>query len=51
MLRLLEFLRAMEVIRQAETMQNLSQVEQAGSRSANDPARKPLPSKQKEAAK
>ena len=51
MLRMMDFLREMEMVKQVEMMQDLSQVEQAGAPSVNDRARKPLPSKRKEAAK
>jgi hypothetical protein len=51
MLRMMDFLREMEMIKQAEMMQDLSQVEQVRDQSADTRPRKPLPSKSKEAAK
>ena len=51
MLRMMDFLREMEMIKQAEMMQDLSQVEQVGDQSSDTRPRKPLPSKRKEAAK
>ena len=50
MLRMMDFLREMEMTKQAEMMQDLSQVEQVGQSSDTRP-RKSLPSKRKEAAK
>jgi hypothetical protein len=47
---MIDFLREMEMIKQAEMMQDLSQVEQVGQSSETRP-QKPLPSKRKEAAK
>jgi hypothetical protein len=51
MLRMMDFLREMEMIKQAETMQDLSQVEQVGDQNSDTRLRKPLPTKRKEAAK
>jgi hypothetical protein len=39
------------MIKQAEMMQELSQIEQAGDQLSDTRARKPLPAKKKEAAK
>ena len=51
MLRMMDFLREMELINQAEMMQDLSQVEQIGDPSSDNRVRQPLPGKRKEAAK
>ena len=51
MLRMMDFLREMEMIKQAEMMQDLSQVEQVGDQNSDTRPRKPVPSKRKEAAK
>ena len=51
MLRMMDFLREMEMIKQAEMMQDLSQIEQVGDQSPDTRLQKPVPSKRKEAAK
>lgn len=51
MLRMMDFLREMEMIKQADMMQDLSQVERVGDQNSDAPVQKPLPSKRKEAAK
>lgn len=51
MLRMMDFLREMELIKQAEMMQDLSQVGQIGDQRPDPPARKPVPPKRKEVAK
>jgi len=51
MLRMMDFLREMELIKQAEMMQDLSKVEQFGDPSSDNRVRQPLPAKRKEAAK
>ena len=45
------FLRDMEMIKQVEMMQDLSQVEQGGDPGSENRLQKPLPTKKKEAAK
>jgi hypothetical protein len=50
MLRMMDFLREMELIKQAEMMQDLSQVREFGDPSSDNPVRQPLPAKRKEAA-
>ena len=51
MLRMMDFLREMELIKQAEMMQDLSEVERFGDSSSDNRVRQPLPAKRKEAAK
>lgn len=51
MLRMMDFLREMEMIKQAEMMQDLSQIERVRDQSPDTRLQKPLPSKRKEAAK
>ena len=51
MLRMMDFLREMEMNKQAEMMQDLSQTEQVGDQSSDTRLQKPVPSKRKEAAK
>ena len=51
MLRMMDFLREMELIKQAEMMQDLSEVEWFGDSSSDNRVRQPLPAKRKEAAK
>jgi hypothetical protein len=48
---MMDFLREMEMIKQAEMMQELPQVEQVGDQRSDTRARKPLPAKKKETAK
>jgi hypothetical protein len=49
MLRMMDFLREMEMIKQVEMMQDLSQVEQVEDPSSGSRVRKPSPAKTKEA--
>jgi hypothetical protein len=49
MLRLMDFLRDMEMIKQAEMMQDLAQVEAVGNPISDKAVRKPAPTKRKEA--
>jgi len=51
MLRMMDFLREMELIKQVEMMQDLSQLEQGSDPGTNNRVNKPLPPKRKEAAK
>jgi hypothetical protein len=51
MLRMLDFLREMEMVKQVEMMQDLTHVEQSGTPPPDTSSRKPLPSKGKEAGK
>ena len=51
MLHMMDFLRDMEMIKQVEMMQDLSQVEQGGDPGSENRLQKPLPTKKKEAAK
>ena len=51
MLRMMDFLREMEMIKQADMMHDLSQVERVGDQNSDTRLRKPLPTKRKEAAK
>ena len=51
MLRMMDFLHEMEMIKQAEMMQDLSQIERVRDQSPDTRLQKPLPSKRKEAAK
>jgi hypothetical protein len=51
MLRMMDFLRDMEMIKEAEMMRDLSQVEQVGDQGSETRAGKPLPSKRKAAVK
>jgi len=48
---MMDFLRDMEMIKQVEMMQELSQVEQGGDASSGNRVQKSLPTKRKEAAK
>ena len=51
MLRMMDFLREMQLIKQAEMMQDLSQVEQFGDPSSDNRVRQLLPTNRNEAAK
>ena len=51
MLRMMDFLREMEMIKQADMMHDLSQMERVGDQNSDAHLQKPLPSKRKEAAK
>ena len=51
MLRMMDFLRDMEMIKQAEMMQDLLQGEQVGDQSSENRSGKPLPSKRKAVVK
>jgi hypothetical protein len=51
MLRMMDLLREMEIIKQAEMMQDLSPVEAIGDSFSKTPLRKPSPSTRKEATK
>ena len=51
MLRMMDFLREMEMVKQVEMMQDLTHVEQSGTLTPDASSRKSLPSKRKEAVK